>query len=200
MKTRALVVPFALTLLLALVSPAPGFAQDNTKQPPRTQEPSPPPNHAGSPQYQGRFSGEAEVGERAPDFELDGSFGRPVRLSSYRGRWVLLVFGDRKETVARMATVAADLDSSGIPLLGVCNEKAYFLGAFARQQNFPFPLLADVTREISDMYGLYNSRERFVLPGFVMIDPRGNVRFALLGQTLPPEDVARLARYVSALP
>ena len=200
MKTRALMVPFAMSVLMALPCPTAGFAQESSKQAPRIQQPPPPPNSTGSPQFQSRAGGEAEVGERAPDFELDGSNGRPVKLSSYRGRWVVLVFGDRKETVAPMAAVAASLDSSGISLLGVCNEKSYFLEAFARRKRFPFPILADVTREISDMYGLYDSRDRSVLPGFIMIGPRGTVRFALLGQSLPAEDVARLARYVSARP
>ncbi|MEO5617058.1 MAG: peroxiredoxin family protein [Candidatus Eisenbacteria bacterium] len=200
MKTPALVAPFALSLTLALLPAAPGFAQADSKQGPGNQQPTPPPGNSGSPQYESRISGEAAVGERAPDFELDGSQGKPVRLSSYRGQWVVLAFGDRKETVAPMAEVAASLESAGIRLLGVCNEKSYFLGSYARQKRFPFPLLADVTREISDMYGLYDSRERFVLPGFIMIDPRGTVRFALLGHSLPAEDVARLARYVSARP
>lgn len=198
MKTRALVAPFALSLMLACFHPA--SAQDAPKQTPRPQQPSMPRTGTSAPQFQAKISGEAAVGERAPDFELDGSYGKPVRLSSYRGRWVVLVFGDRKETVAPLAAVAANLDSAGIHLLGVCNEKSYFLAAFARQKKFPFPILADVTREISDMYGLYDSRERFVLPGFIMIGPSGTVRFALLGQTLPPADVARLARYVSSRP
>jgi len=200
MKTRAVVATLLSSLILAGALAGTARAQDDAKTGPRPQAPPSAGTPPGSPQFQSRISGEAAVGERAPDFELDGSQGRPVRMSSYRGHWLVLVFGDRKETVAPMAEVAASLDSAGIRVLGVCNEKSYFLEAFARQQKFPFPLLADVTREISDMYGLYDSRERFVLPGFVMIGPSGIVRFALLGQKLPPADVARLAKYVAARP
>ncbi len=200
MNPRARVVPIAFALLVTLLLPASGLAQDDPKSGPRPQPPPAPGTPAGAPHYQGRSAGQAEVGEPAPDFELDSTTGRPIRLSSYRGRWVLMVFGDRKETVAPMARVAARLDSAGIHLLGICNEKSYFLESYARRSKFPFPLLADVTREISDLYGLYDARERFVLPGFILIGPRGTVHFALLGQTLPPEDVARLARYVAARP
>ena len=188
---------FALALVFATVAPT--RAQVGVKEPPR-QNPSESTVPHGTPQFQARISGDVEVGELAPDFELDASDGRHIQLSSYRGRWLILVFGDRKETVAPMAAVASALDSSGIAVLGVCNEKSYFLASFAKQSRFPFPILSDVTREISAMYGLDDERERSVQPGFVMIEPRGNVRFALLGETLPPADVARLARYVAGRP
>ena len=174
-------------------------AQVGLKEPPQKSA-SPTTVPHGEPQFQSRISGDVAVGEPAPDFELDASDGRHLQLSSLRGRWVILVFGDRKETVAPMAQVAASLDSAGITLVGVCNEKTYFLASFVKQARFPFPILSDVTREISAMYGLDDSRERSVQPGFVMIEPHGNVRFALLGETLPPADVARLARFVAARP
>jgi peroxiredoxin len=188
--------PRVVPLLLALcVTPAAAQLKDS----PRPQAPDSNVPH-GEPQFQNRISGDVVVGELAPDFVLDGSFGRPVQLSAYRGKWLILVFGDRKEIVAPMRDVAAPLDSSGIALLGICNEKAYFLEAFSRQSRFPFPILADVTREISAMYGLEDARERTVQPGFILIEPNGSVRFALLGETLPPTDVARLARWVAARP
>ena len=188
---------FAVALTVALASAA--VAQVGLKEPPR-QSASPAVVPHGEPQFQNRISGDVAVGELAPDFELDASDGRHLQLSSLRGRWVMLVFGDRKETVAPMAQVAGTLDSSGISVVGICNEKTYFLASFVKNTRFPFPILSDVTREISAMYGLDDPRERSVQPGFVMIEPRGNVRFALLGETLPPDDVARLARFVVARP
>ncbi len=196
---RAPHVVLPLTASFLLLAASPSHAQFGVKEPPR-QTASDSKAPSGTPQFQARISGDVEVGEIAPDFELDASDGRHIQLSTYRGRWLLLVFGDRKETVAPMAEVTSALDSSGIALLGVCNEKSYFLASFAKNARFPFPILSDVTREISAMYGLDDERERSVQPGFVMIEPHGNVRFALLGETLPPNDVARLARYVATRP
>lgn len=189
---------FACCCFVLVLAPT-ASAQVGLKEPPG-QSPSPASTPRGEPQFQSRISGDVVVGELAPDFELDASDGRHLQLSTMRGRWVILVFGDRKETVAPMARVAASLDSSGIALVGVCNEKTYFLASYVKHTRFPFPILSDVTREISAMYGLDDPRERSVQPGFVMIEPRGNVRFALLGETLPPDDVARLARFVVARP
>ena len=193
----AVVVSSLILLAAALLFPGASLAQ---KDGPRPDGPPGPPKTSGSPQFQVRISGDVMVGEGAPDFELDGSHARSVRLVDYRGKWVLLVFGDRKETVAPMREVHQQLDAVGIGMLGICNEKSYFLEAYAKQSNFPFLLLADITREISDMYGLYDSKDRFVEPGFELLDPNGVVRFAILGKILPPPDVARLARYVAARP
>jgi peroxiredoxin len=187
-----------LLLLASLSGPGTAFSQGG-KDTPRPEPPgSVPPT--GSPQLRPRASGEVQAGERAPDFELDGSNGKPVRLSSLRGRWTLVAFGDRKEDVSPLREVAAGLDSSGIRLVGVCAEKAYFLEAFAKQKQFPFLLLADVTREVSDMYGLYDSHARAVLPGYILLEPDGDIALELLGQSLPANDIARLVRYISARP
>lgn len=199
MRLPPRVLSLSLVLCLTL-SAAAARAQGKEPPPPPRQQPQGPATSSGAPQFSPHIYGEAEVGEKAPDFELDGSESKPVKLSAYRGRWVILAFGDRKETVAPVREVAAKLDSAGIALLGICNEKAYFLVAFAKNTRFPFLLLADVTREVSAMYGLEDSHAREVLPGYVMIDPKGDVQFALLGQSIPPADLARLARYVAARP
>jgi peroxiredoxin len=187
----------ALLLLAAIGMSASAWAQADSKETPRKE---PPPVHppTGAPQFRARITGDVIVGELAPDFELDGSSGKPVKLSSYRGRWLLLVFGDRKEALTPLRESYADLDSMDMHIVGVCAEKAYNLVAFAKHEAFPFMLLADVTREISDMYGLYDAQERKVLPGFLVINPAGEVRLALLGQSLPPADVVRLAKYVAS--
>jgi hypothetical protein len=63
-------------------------------------------------------------GDMAPDFELDGSQGRAVRLSSLRGDWIALVFSDRLETLPALAGIQSDLRKLGVRVVGVCREKA----------------------------------------------------------------------------
>ena len=183
--------------LIAVLALAPAArAQVEGKNPPRP-TPAPPTAPTSGPQLRPNSSGQVQMGELAPNFELDGSRGKPVKLSSYRGHWLLLTFGDRKEHFAPLQQVSAELDSSDIRLLGVCGEKGYNLVAYAKRENLSFVVLADLTREISELYGLYDWQERKVLPGYLLISPEGEVRLALLGQSFPPADVARLARYVT---
>ena len=194
MKTTvagSLVMVLALALALG---PARTLAQE-TRTPqrpaptptPQTAEPSP---HTGA-----TVTGQVFVGERAPDFELDGSKGQPVKLSRLRGDWVLLVFADRKEDLAPLRESWADLRPLGIQPVGVCNEKARTLEIYNARNPLPFPLLADVTGEISAMYGLYDHAHSSTRPGFLVLDREGVVRMAVLGQQLPVGDITRLAQY-----
>jgi len=182
-----------LALVLA-VSPAGALAQESrTPQRPaaaptaQTADPSP---HPGA-----IIAGQVFVGERAPDFVLDASSGVPVKLSSLRGDWVLMVFADRKEDLAPLRQSTGDLRPLGMRLVGICNEKARTLETYNARNPLPFPMLADVTGEISAMYGLYDHARSSTRPGFLVLDRDGVVRMAVLGQQLPVGDITRLAQY-----
>src|SRR5215831_17952365 len=106
------------------------FAQPDARQP-GTQPPSATNSSENSPQYHGHATGQVVIGELAPDFVLDASSGKPIKLSSLRGHWVLLAFGDRKESLASLRDIQGSLDSAGVTLVGVCGEKAYNLEMYA---------------------------------------------------------------------
>jgi alkyl hydroperoxide reductase subunit AhpC len=92
------------------------------------------------------------------------------------------------------------MDGLGVKILGVCDEKAYHLVAYVQKEDPGFPMLADVTGEISALYGLYDTERRTTDPGFFMIDPEGTVRMALLGQQIRPADMASLVHYAVQRP
>jgi peroxiredoxin len=188
---RALIAIVTLLLLAATAG-----AQEEPKTPRRPAspvgDPTAHPPHGGTALA---VTGEVVVGERAPDFELDGSEGRPVKLSHFRGDWVLLVFSERKESAAELRGDADELAKLGMKVVGVCDEKPGALKSFAERTALPFTLLGDVTGEISAMYGLRDAARSTTLPGFVVLDREGVVRMAVLGQQLPPADIAHLARF-----
>jgi peroxiredoxin Q/BCP len=179
-------------MLLALAGAA--RAEESTKPtvpvvPPTTREapisPVPQESHITSQVY---------VGEPAPDFELDGSQGRPVRLAHLKGYWVLLVFADRRADLEPLNEIEPDLRHLGVRPYGVCADKAYGLKSYADRQRLPVVLLSDVTGEISQVYGLYDTRMRLVRPGFTLIDPHGVVRMALLGQKIHFDEMLGLVK------
>jgi len=183
-------------LIALILLPALAWSQEEPKNPRRPA--TPPVDAAAHPPRSGTsmmITGQVIVGERAPDFELDGSEGHPVRLSHLRGDWVLLVFSDRKEPAAELRGSYDELAKLGIKIVGVCDEKPGNLKSFAERTALPYVLLGDVTGEISAMYGLHDRARSAILPGFVVIDREGTVRMAVLGQQLPAEDIAHLARF-----
>ena len=95
---------FALALSAVMLLPALTLAQTDGKE----GKMRPPPDASAgvhSPIARSHIAGEVAIGERAPNFELDGSDGRPLKLSKLRGDWVLMVFGSRKEELTPLVSI-----------------------------------------------------------------------------------------------
>jgi peroxiredoxin len=185
----------AAVLAISLGAPAVSRAQDvEQKNPPPTKG-NPSTGEAEAMNERQRIRGSVYTGEPAPDFELPASSGHPVHLSDFNGSWILLIFTERKEGLATYTRIASGMDSIGVKLVGVCDEKAYHLVAFAKDGGPHFPMLADVTGEISALYGLYDSMRATTEPGFFVIDPEGIVRMGLTGKQVPAADIASLVRF-----
>jgi peroxiredoxin len=182
-----------LAALLMLALAAPCLAQESPKAPPpmagSEREPS-----VRNPHAQLGMSGRVYIGDLAPDFELDGSRGARVQLSRLRGDWLLLVFSDRRDQFVSLRAIEKEMDALGVRIVGVCHEKARTLDTYAARDSVPL-MLADVTGEVSTMYGLYDSLRRQTVPGFMVLDREGVVRIAFSGQLLPPDEIARLTQF-----
>jgi mycoredoxin-dependent peroxiredoxin len=173
-------------------------AQTETKggnpSPPQRPPQAPPP----LPRSQMQPRGTVYIMDHAPDFELDGSNGRSVKLSSLRGRKVLLVFQPYKENLAQMRRYLPMLDRSAITLVGVCGDKQSALINLAKRDTIGFLMLADVTGDVSMMYGLLDNATRTVQPGMFLLDQAGVVRFMALGPVTSSSELMSVA--ASALP
>jgi len=193
---RAPCVPLVLAVSLvgaALLATA-SFAQTDLKPRPGSTPPAPGPTHS-----QGRGAVDRErvtmrvaVGERAPDFELDLIDGTPMRLSKMRGDWLMLFFVERRESLDVITPTARALKETGVKTMVVCFDKAYVLGRYVAKRDLGFTPLPDPTGDIIALYGLMD--DDTPRPGFVLINPRGEVRLALLGGSgLPLAEASRLA-------
>jgi len=183
---------FAVMMLLALAGATRADEPSKSRGPvtsPATQQ-----SPASSVPQESRIQSQVYVGEQAPDFELDGSQGRPVRLAHLKGYWILLVFADRRTELTPLKEIEPDLRRLGVKTYGICPDKVHVLKSHAEREQLPIILLSDVTGEISQLYGLYDTRMRQVRPGFVLIDRQGVVRVALLGQQLPFGEMMALVR------
>ena len=182
-----------LAALLTLALAAPCLAQEGPKAhtPPPVSEREP---SARNPHAQLGMSGLVYIGDLAPDFELDGSRGARVQISRLRGDWLLLVFSERRDEFVGLRAIEKELHELGVRIVGVCHEKARTLDTYAARDSVPL-MLADVTGEISTMYGLYDSMHRQTVPGFFVLDRGGFVRIAFSGKRLPPDEIAHLTQF-----
>jgi len=139
-----------------------------------------------------------EVGDQAPEFELDGTGERTYKLSDFRGRWVVLAFypGDFTTVCTRQFCSyrdAADrLDELDAEVLGISPQSLDSHERFRGEYSLTVPLLADPERKVIRAYGVLGPGG-LVRRSIFIVDPQGVVRYrhvALLG--LHYEDVERL--------
>ena len=151
-------------------------------------------------------------GEEAPDFELPDQDGRNVRLSSLRGRRVVLYFYPAAMTAGCTAQACAirdrraELDSAGAVVLGVSPDPPKRLRKFADAHGLTFTLLADEAHEVANLYGTWvRRRSKLPIPRYGMerstfvIGPDGRIE-RILRRVDPSEHDALVLRGLQAAP
>jgi len=132
-----------------------------------------------------------EVGSKAPDFTLNDYNREQVSLASFRGKKnVLLVFypfafsGICTDEFCQVRDEIADYQNDKVQVLGVSTDSFFALKAWAQQENFEFPLLADFWPhgEVAKAYGVFNEASGMANRGTFLIDTEGVVRFAEMNQ------------------
>jgi len=185
---------FAPVLVILVLLPCSAFAQIAPRAAPSRPSISGAAPSA-SPRVKYPLAGQVWIGERAPDFELDASSGEAVKLSRTRGDWVLLVFADRRRDLSGLLQAQRSLAERGIRVVGVVHEKQQTLMAQAARDGIEELVLADVTGEISGLYGLFDWERRETRPGFFVLDREGVVKLGVLGQLFPAEETIEMTRF-----
>src|SRR5262249_34868522 len=128
-----------------------------------------------------------EVGEKAPAFNLPDQSGKPVKLSDYKGKTVVLYFYPKDDTpgCTREACSFRDehsaLEKAGAVVLGVSPDDTSSHARFAGRYKLPFPLLADKDHTVSEKYGawgdktLYGRKFKGITRSTFLIDGSGKV-------------------------
>jgi peroxiredoxin Q/BCP len=146
-----------------------------------------------------------QVGERAPDFELEGTNG-PFRLSEHRGERVVLLFypGDNTMVCTKQFCSyrdrAQDFAELNATVVGISSQDVASHEGFIAKHGLNVPLLADVDKRVAKTYSAYSPRlgtKRAV----IVIDEQGIVRYRhdhLLG--LDYQSVDQLSSALDSIP
>ncbi|HKS59838.1 MAG TPA: peroxiredoxin [Thermoplasmata archaeon] len=106
------------------------------------------------------------VGELAPDFEAPTQDGNRLKLSALRGHPVVLYFYPKADTPGCTIESKSFRDSHpefqahDVQVVGVSVDDVPAQLAFAEKYSLPFPLVADVSKEIARRYGVLNPSGR----------------------------------------
>ena len=108
-----------------------------------------------------------KVGDKAPDFTLSDQNDSSVRLSDFKGQWIVLYFYPKDNTpgCTREACSFRDnwsiLKKKGAVVLGVSGDSVASHGKFAGKYELPFTLLSDEKREVLKKYGVWKEKSLY---------------------------------------
>ena len=130
------------------------------------------------------------VGQKAPDFTatavVDQEF-KEISLSQYKGKYVVLFFYPKAMTPGctkqgcSLRDAWSQLQKQGVKVYGVSTDNESSQKQFKDEQSFPFALLADKDKAVTEAFGVKNligmaSRSAFLFKDgvCVWVDPKGS--------------------------
>jgi thioredoxin-dependent peroxiredoxin len=129
-------------------------------------------------------------GDTAPDFTLPDDQGNDVRLSSLRGKNVIVYFYPAAMTPG-CTTQACDfsdnintLRGEGYEVLGISPDSPDKLAKFRENDGLTIPLLSDADKSVMNAYGAFGEKNNYgktvegVIRSTIVVDPEGKVSHA----------------------
>lgn len=156
------------------------------------------------------------VGDRIPQFDLqavvsldqDRAFTRLTDQSD-PGKWKIVFFWPKDFTFVCPTEIAAfgklngDFNDRDAVVYGVSTDSEYVHLAWRRQhpdlKDLPFPMLADIKRELSQAFGVLDRNEGVALRATFVIDPEGIIRFVTVNDLNVGRNPQEVIRVLDAL-
>lgn len=110
------------------------------------------------------------AGQPAPDFTTEDIFGTPIALKDYAGKGLLLSFFRNGACalcnlqVHRLIQKYPEYTARGLEVLAVFESPRESVRAHVGKQDAPFPIIADPTAALYNLYGLESSEEKVMAP------------------------------------
>jgi peroxiredoxin Q/BCP len=105
------------------------------------------------------------IGSQASDFNLLNQDGNSIKLSDYRGKFVVVYFYPRAMTpgctvqACGLRDKKSDLAAHNIVVLGISPDKPAALKKFQEKDGLNFDLLSDVDHKVAAAYGSWGQKQ-----------------------------------------
>ena len=156
------------------------------------------------------------IGRRFPEFALTGVVSNDVKGAfksftheSFPGKWTVLFFWPKDFTFVCPTEIAAfgklekEFRARDAQLLGVSTDSEYVHLAWRQQKeelkNLPFPMLADVKRELTSALGVLDPEAGVAQRATFIVDPHGIIRFVYVTDLNVGRSPAEVLRVLDAL-
>ncbi len=104
------------------------------------------------------------IGDKAPDFNLNNQAEKPVKLSDFKGRKLVIYFYPKDQTPGCIKEACSFRDNielfreHNIDVIGVSIDSEKSHQNFIAKQNLNFPLLADVDKVMVNDYEVWGEK------------------------------------------
>jgi lipoyl-dependent peroxiredoxin subunit C len=156
------------------------------------------------------------VGDRFPSFTTTAVVGlerghefATLSNDSFAGKWKVYFFWPKDFTFVCPTEIAAfgklnrDFVDRDAQLLGVSTDSEYVHLAWRNQhpdlKDLPFPMIADIKRELTQALGVLDKREGVALRATFIVDPEGVIRFASVNDLSVGRNPSEVLRVLDAL-
>ncbi|HTT25978.1 MAG TPA: peroxiredoxin, partial [Thermoplasmata archaeon] len=138
------------------------------------------------------------------DFECDASTGR-IHLKALQGAPVVLYFYPQADTSGctieskRFRDLMPQFEAKGVRIVGISTDSVPAQQAFAEHCTLPFPLVADVSKEITRAFGVLGPSGRARRVSF-FLDAKGQVVEVVDSREALEHPAAAARRFLGAVP
>lgn len=108
-----------------------------------------------------------QVGEKVADFSLPNQAGELVRLSDYKGKYIVLYFYP-KDMTPGCTTEACDFrdahesfEDLDAVIIGISPDPVASHQKFIDKHDLPFMLLADEEKQVAEQFGVWKLKKNF---------------------------------------
>lgn len=158
---------------------------------------------------------QAQVGQPAPEFTLDGVVGTEpgkefstISLSDYSGKWLVLFFYPLDFTLVCPTEIKGfnealpQFKKLGAEVLGVSVDSKFSHLAWIKRGDLGklnYPLLSDLKKEAAEQYGVLDEAEGVAQRGLFVIDPKGVLQYQVVHNMDVGRSVEETLRVLEAL-
>ena len=156
------------------------------------------------------------IGDRIPQFHVKATVSREsgkefteITDQSYAGQWKVLFFWPKDFTfvcpteIAAFGKLASDFADRDALTYGVSTDSEFVHLAWRNHhpdlKELPFPMLADIKRELSQALGVLDKQEGVALRATFIIDPEGVIRFVSVNDLNVGRNPQEVVRVLDAL-
>lgn len=106
-------------------------------------------------------------GDKAPEIKVDTDSGKPFKLSSMKGKTVVLYFYPRADTpgctteACEFRDLSAGFKKKNAVVIGVSPDTVNAQSKFKGKFELPFDLLADADKEVAQAYGVWKEKNMY---------------------------------------